>query len=60
MSSTKTKKFKKDQGLTYCRPEKKALGLLGRTSDKWCNECGRRKRGSNHNTGSHHMAKAKK
>lgn len=57
---TKTKKFKKDQGLTYCRPEKKGMGRASRTSDKWCIECGKRKRGDNHNEGSHHNAKAKK
>jgi len=41
------------QGLTYCRPEKKGKGSLGRTSDKWCS-CGFKRRGPNHDCGNHH------
>lgn len=58
MTKVNKKKFKKDQGLTFCRPEKIGSGLLGRTNEKWCKICGKRKRGVNHDVGSHHKAKA--
>lgn len=50
-------KNKKDQGLTFCRADKKGMGKANKTSEKWCPECGYKKRGDNHNEGSHHNKK---
>ena len=44
----------REQGLTYCRPEKKNTGRLPKTSDKYCKVCKFRIRGKNHNEGQHH------
>jgi len=49
------KKFS-NQGLTYCRPEKKQQPLLGKTSLVYCPICHRRRRGVNHDQGKSHLA----
>jgi hypothetical protein len=54
-----SKKTKKDQGLTYCRPDKKGMGRASKTSEKWCSECGHKRRGINHDQGTHHNKKKK-
>jgi hypothetical protein len=45
-----------NKGGCYCRPDRRGKGLLGRTSTKWCHECGFRIRGSvkAHNEGDRH------
>ena len=47
-----------NQGLTYCRFEKKAQPLLQKTSEKYCPICNRRRRGPNHDEGLRHREMA--
>ncbi len=44
----------KDQGLTYCRKEKRGIGKAPRTSKKWCPICDKKIRGVNHEQGKRH------
>jgi len=54
------KKNFSNQGLTYCRPDKKAQPLLGKVNitdgGKHCPVCHFRVRGPNHEQGSHHTS----
>lgn len=47
--------LKTEQGLTYCRSEKKGIGKAIQTSAKYCKVCGFHNRGPNHIFGSHHQ-----
>ncbi len=46
--------LRKNQGLTYCRSEKRGQGKAPRTSGKYCTVCNCRIRGENHEEGTHH------
>ena len=50
-------KAAKNQGATYCRPQKKGVGPGQRTAGNYCPECKLHVRGSNHAEGVHHKAK---
>ena len=58
------KKSFSNQGLTYCRADKKAQPLLSKINlsdgGKHCPVCHFRVRGPNHEQGSHHKSKEKK
>jgi hypothetical protein len=45
----------KNQGLTFCRKDKRGVSKLQKTSKKYCDVCGRKRRGNNHDAGKFHQ-----
>lgn len=59
-STEKTKKApanRKSSGSLYCRPEKRGLPRLGKTSGRYCPTCRFKIRGANHEQGTHHNSR---
>jgi len=52
--AAESKKKNSEKGSTYCRPEKKGVGKLQKTSNKYCPVCKKKIRGPHHAEGTHH------